>query len=119
MVRNRRRHKRVSLLKEIELLCPRKEVAKALVVNISRSGLVTYCNKPLDAGSEIAINMLFVDEYKVDRTEIVIGNVCWIKPLEDFYAIGIQFKSLNEHNHFMTLAYLNYAEGFEQPCLNE
>ena len=92
---------------------------KALAVNISRSGLVVYCDKSLDVGIEIGINLAFVDEYKVDRAETIIGDVCWVKPLEDYYAAGIQFRSLNEHDHFMLLAYLNYAEGFEKPCLNE
>lgn len=116
---NKRRHKRVSFLKEMEISCLNKEIVKTLAVNISRSGLATYCNKPPDVGSEIAINLSFVDEYNVDRTEAIIGDVRWVKPLEDFYAVGVQFRSLNEHDHFMLLAYLNYAEGFEKPCINE
>jgi len=116
---NRRRHKRVSFLKEMEILCPKKEAVKALAVNISRSGIVTYCNRPLNVGDEIALKLSFVDEYNVDRTEAIIGDVCWIKPLEDFYAVGIEFRSINEHDHFMLLAFLNYAEGFERPCINE
>lgn len=116
---NRRRYKRVGFLKEMELSCLNKEVVKALAVNISRNGLVIYCDRPVSVGSEVAINLPFVDEYNVDRTEAVIGDVCWVKPLEDFYAVGIQFRSLNEHDHFMLLAYLNYAEGFERPCISE
>lgn len=116
---NRRRHKRITFLKEMEIACLNKEAVKALAVNISRSGLVAYCSKPLSIGSEIAINLPFADEYDVDRTEAVIGDVRWLKPLEDFYAAGIQFRSLNEHDHFMLLAYLNYAEAFEIPCINE
>src|SRR3972149_481588 len=119
MGNDKRRHKRVSLLKEIEIQCPHNEIVKALVVNISRSGLVAYCNKTPEIGSDIAISLLFDDEYKVDRREVIIGGVCWVKPLEDFYAVGVQFKSLNENKHFMTLAYLDYAEGFEQPYLSE
>ena len=116
---NRRRHKRVTFLKEMELFCQNKEIVKALAINISRSGLLIYCSKPIEMGSEVAINLPFVDEYSVDRTEAIIGDVCWVKPLEVFYTAGIQFKSLNEHDHFMLLAYLNYAEGFEKPCINE
>ncbi len=117
---NRRKHKRVSLLKEIDVACPNsKGGTKGLIVNISRSGMVIYSNRPLSAGNEIAVRLPFIDEYKVDRVETILGDIRWTKPLEDFYAIGIQFKSVNEHDHFMLLAYLNYAEGFERPCVNE
>ncbi len=116
---DRRRHKRITFLREMEISCPNHEVAKALAVNISRSGLVLYCNKHLAVENEIGIRLLFVDEYKVDRIETVIGDVCWVKPLEEFCAAGLQFRSLNEHDHFMLLAYLNYAEGFGKPCINE
>lgn len=116
---NRRRHRRVSFLKEMELSCVNKEIVKALAINISRSGLVVYCNQSVEMGSEVALNLPFVDEYNVDRTEAVVGDVCWVKSLEDFYAVGIKFRSLNEHDHFMLLAYLNYAEGFEKPCISE
>ena len=119
MVTNKRRHKRVSFIKEIDIQCPHNEIITAIVVNISRSGIATYCSKPPEVGCEVALNLLFADEYKVDRAEVVIGKVCWVKTLEDFYAAGIKFESLNEHKHFMTLAYLDYAEGFEQPYLSE
>ena len=117
---NRRRHKRVSLLKEVDVSCPNNKAdARGLIVNISRSGMVIYTTRPLGTGNEIVVKLPFVDEYKVDRIETLVGDVRWAKPLEDFYAIGIQFKSINEHDHFMLLAYLNYAEGFEKPCINE
>ena len=116
---NRRRHRRVTFLKEMEISCHDKKTVKALAVNISRSGLVVYCKQPLEPGKEISLNLPFVDEYNVDRTEAIIGDICWIKPLEDFYATGIQFRLLNEHDHFMLLAYLNYAEWFEKPRINE
>ncbi|MDD5435217.1 MAG: PilZ domain-containing protein [Nitrospira sp.] len=117
---NRRRHKRVSLLKEVDVACLNdKAAAKGLIVNISRSGMIIYTTRPLGTGNEIVIKLPFVDEYKVDRIETLVGDIRWTKPLEDFYAIGIQFKSINEHDHFMLLAYLNYAEGFEKPCINE
>lgn len=117
---NRRRHKRVSLLKEIDVSFPDNKVdARGLVINISRSGMVIYCDHPMNTGKDIIVKLPFVDEYKVDRIEIVVGDIRWAKPLENFFAIGIQFKSLNEHDHFMLLAYLNYAEGFEKPYINE
>jgi len=114
----------VSFLKEMEILRSGKsgqdrDIVKALAVNISRSGLVAYCSEPIVVGSEVSINLPFADEYHVDRTEVVIGDVCWVKPLENFYALGVQFRSLNEHDHFMLLAYLNCAEAFEIPCINE
>lgn len=121
---NRRRHKRVSFLKEMEISCLSKscldrEMVKALAVNISRSGLVVYCSQPIVVGCEVSINLPLADEYHVDRTEVIIGDVCWTKSLENFYAVGIQFRSLNEHDHFMLLAYLNCAEAFEVPCISE
>jgi hypothetical protein len=81
--------------------------------------MVIYCDHPLNTGNDIVVKLPFVDEYKVDRIEMVIGDIRWTKPLENFFAIGIQFKSLNEDDHFMLLAYLNYAEGFEKPYINE
>lgn len=121
---NRRRHKRVSFLKEMEISCLDRscldrEIVKALAVNISRSGLVVYCAQPVEVGCEVTMNLPFADEYHVDRTEAIIGDVRWIKSLEDYHAVGIQFRSLNEHDHFMLLAYLNCAEAFEVPCINE
>lgn len=121
---NRRRHKRVSLLKEIDVSFsnnkPDNKVdARGLVINISRSGMVLYCDHPINPGNDIIVKLPFVDEYKVDRIEIVVGDIRWAKPLENFFAIGIQFNPLNEHDHFMLLAYLNYAEGFEKPYINE
>lgn len=116
---NRRRHKRVSLLKEIDVSCNNKGDIKGLIVNISRSGMVIYSNRPISAGNEIVVKLPFIDEYKVDRVETLMGDILWTKPLEDFYAIGIKFKSINEHDHFMLLAYLNFAEGFEKPSINE
>ncbi|MBI4714473.1 MAG: PilZ domain-containing protein [Nitrospirae bacterium] len=111
---DRRRHKRVGLVRQVEIApLQRKKNVNALVVNISRSGLEMYSNVSFPEGTGIIVRMVFMDEEGVDRPEVVSGKVRWNHPLRDQYAVGVEFQELNERDHFMLLAYISYAEGFE------
>jgi hypothetical protein len=97
----------------------RRGKSNGLVVNISRSGLEMYHHDRLQEGSELIVRLLFMDEDGVEKPEVISGKVKWVRPLSDQYAAGIEFRDLNERDHFMLLAYIDYAEGFEHKPLTE
>lgn len=117
---DRRRHKRVGLVREVSLApIQRKKEVKALVVNVSRSGLELYGQTTVPQGTEVVVRMLFMDEDGIDKPEVIAGKVKWSKLLSGNYVVGVEFNDLNERDHFMLLAYIRYAEGFEAQALDE
>ena len=95
----------------LDVVCPSENRAfEAYGWSLGRGGLGFYADAPLDVDSDVTLRVMFIGSKEEKPPEIVEATVRWIKPISNGYAIGTEFKELDEERHFVLLAYLDHAE---------
>lgn len=104
----KRRSPRIAITALAEVTLPDGHRLSSYVANMSREGLGVYFQKPLEAGTELTVQLTYRDSNGKLRTEEVGGQVKWA--YNGFYAIGIALKGLNEKEHGDLLRYIESVE---------
>ena len=110
MSSERRESLRISLTGKIDI---KKEGVDAPLncqaVNISKGGAAIYSEKPFEINAELILNIFFKD-VSGEKFEEIAGIIRWIKPVENMFAIGVQFKDISKECHPLIHSYLESNE---------
>ncbi|HWR57578.1 MAG TPA: PilZ domain-containing protein [Thermodesulfovibrionales bacterium] len=91
---NKRRHKRVPLAATAVIEYALEKDArpiKALIADISLSGVGIYSDRPMREGSGSSIEITFISAEGLTRTSSMQGNAVYTREIGDMYFIGIEF----------------------------
>lgn len=106
----RREYTRVSLTGRIDV---RKNGETSSLgcqaVNISKGGAAIYSQKPYEINAELVLTVFFKN-VSGEESEVIAGMIRWIKPVENMFAIGVQFKEINMESHPLIFSYLDSNE---------
>ncbi|MBI5756768.1 MAG: PilZ domain-containing protein [Nitrospirae bacterium] len=115
MTVERREYLRISLVGKIYIK-PRgaTDTLTGYAVNISKGGLALYSEKAFDINTGLLLTISF--KYNTEeKREDVNGIVRWVKPVNDLFAIGVQFKGLRRDTHPVIFSYLELTNQIPPP----
>lgn len=91
-----------------------KDSLSGYAINISSGGLSMYSDRAFDINTELLLTIFFKYDVGEER-EDVFGVVRWIKPVDDIFAIGIQFREIGKESHPMIFTYLDATMNLSRP----
>lgn len=95
----------------LDVHCPENHAAfEAYGWSLGRGGLGFYTDVSLSVDADVTLRVMFVGSIEEKPPETVEATVRWIQPMNRGYAVGTEFKELDESRHFVLLAYLDHAE---------
>ncbi|MBI4715639.1 MAG: PilZ domain-containing protein [Nitrospirae bacterium] len=109
----KREHVRYGIASLAEIIFPESgQVLDALVNSISRGGVGIYTQETLTVGRRVRIKISFLQTNgNQEVTEIIPGEIAWIKPLHKYFAVGIVFTALDADRHANLLRGIEAASG--------
>ena len=110
MSSERREYLRISLTGKIDI--KKEGIAAPLncqAVNISKGGAAIYSEKPFEINAELTL-IIFFKNVSGENFEEIEGLIRWIKPVENMFAIGVQFKEISIESHPLIYSYLESNE---------
>ena len=109
--RNYRKYQRYPLISSLRLTVVETQACiKAHAVNISYGGLTAYAYTVPPEKGQVRISISFTDPTGEPREETLLGSIRWVKPVEDFYVLGLEFEDFNAQDHRMVWGFIQEAE---------
>ncbi len=95
----------------LDVSCPSENRAfEAYGWSLGRGGVGFYADVPLPVDVDVSLRVMFVGSGGEKPPETVEATTRWVKTISNGYAVGAEFKELDEERHFVLLAYLDHAE---------
>ena len=102
---NRRKGSRLVLSGWVEVVRDSREKIEVSGVNIGPGGIGVYSPTKLEVDEEVTLTLHFID-YQVGKVpESLQASVKWIKPIGQYYEVGLKFKSLDPDYQALLISY--------------
>ena len=110
-MKENRRHPRYGIASMAEVFIPGSDSSmEAFISSLSRGGIGVYSPDKLKVGLNVEVKITFLQTNGSEEvTEIIPGQVVWVKDFHQNFVIGIAFTTLDNLRHSKLLSYIESA----------
>jgi len=113
MVDNGPIHKRVPIAGSADLSFHGSEgniLTKAIISNVSLSGIAIYADREIEDGTDVSIDMNFIALNDVMKNTHVKGHVVYTREMGTFFFTGVEFtEEISSEKHHELYDYIQQA----------